>query len=285
MPCPNKLRYLFWAASRFLNADTSCPACGDAKTSPLRRKYAVTALYRCPSCEVMFRVPKSSAEEDIEFYQDGYEQGFTTDCPTLEELTRLKSCRFSGTEKDYSSYIEVLRATQLDPGGAIFDFGCSWGYGSWQLRHAGYCVYSFEVSGPRARYAAEKLQCELRTAAELPEKVDCFFAAHVIEHLSNPRALWQMALDVIKPTGKVVLFLPNGDPSRARSHQGYHKLWGQVHPLLLSPLALTRMGELYGFDVRCYSSPFNAQEIAEGAAGRLEGSELLVLASRNQSLF
>ena len=58
--CPNKLRYLLWAGSRFVNADTSCPACSEALTVLVRRKYGVTAFYRCPSCEVIFRVPKES---------------------------------------------------------------------------------------------------------------------------------------------------------------------------------------------------------------------------------
>jgi Zn ribbon nucleic-acid-binding protein len=199
MPSSNKLRYLLWAGTRFINADTSCPACSEVQTVPLRRKYGVTALYRCTSCEVMFRVPKASQKEDVQFYQRDYEQGFTTDCPTPDELTRLKRCCFAGTERDYSSYVEVLRAARLDPGSVIYDFGCSCGYGSWQLRHAGYRVYSFEVSRPRARYAVENLQCELCTPDELPEKVDCFFAAHVIEHLSNPRVLWELALNVNKP--------------------------------------------------------------------------------------
>src|SRR5205807_2594130 len=131
---------------------------------------------------------------------------------------------FAGTEKDYSTYIAVLRAVPLGPGSVIFDFGCSWGYGSWQLRHAGFKVYSSEVSRPRARYAVEQLQCELYDPQQLREKVDCFFAAHVIEHLPNPRDLWEIARGVLKPSGKVVLFLPNGEPSRERHHKSYHQL-------------------------------------------------------------
>lgn len=225
----------------------------------------------------MFRVPKASPEKEVKFYQLDYEQGFTTDCPSPHELTRLKRCSFAGTEKDYSSYVAVLRAMGLASGSTIFDFGCSWGYGSWQLRHAGYRVYSFEVSHPRARYAAENLQCELCPPDKLPEKVDCFFAAHVIEHLTNPRVIWERALDALKPTGKLVLFLPNGEPSREPLYKDYHHLWGQVHPLLLSPRALTRMGELYGFAVRCYSSPYNLQEFAEEALRKLTGDELLIV--------
>jgi SAM-dependent methyltransferase len=278
-----RLKYLLWSASRIVNADTSCPACGETATVLLRRKYAVTALYRCPSCEVMFRIPKSSPQKLDEFYQSDYKQGFTTDCPAPADLAKLKNTCFAGTEKDYSVYIQVLQAIGLEPGSSIFDFGCSWGYGSWQMRQAGYQVYSFEVSLPRARYAIENLECKMFAPDKLPEKMDCFFSAHVIEHLPDPLVLWETARRVIKPGGKVVVFLPNGDPSREQSHPGYHQLWGEVHPLLLSPLALTKMAERHGFAVDCYSSPYNVRDIADRAPGQKTGDELLVLAFHHQS--
>jgi len=228
----------------------------------------------------MFRVPKSREEESAEFYQKDYKQGFTTDCPAPADLAKLKSISFAGTEKDYSVYIQVLQAIGLGPGTTIFDFGCSWGYGSWQMQQHGYRVYSFEVSRPRARYAAEQLDCKMCAPAELPEKVDCFFSAHVIEHLPNPFALWEVARQAIKPGGKVVTFLPNGDPLRQSSHAGYHQLWGEVHPLLLSPLSLKKMGDRYGFVVNCHSSPYNMQDIEKSAPDRKSGDELLAVAFR-----
>jgi len=273
----NKLRYLIWAGTHFMGADTACPACNEAQTLLLKRKYGVTALYRCPSCEVMFRVPKPSVEAEARFYQKDYNQGFTTDCPDTDELEKLKHDCFSGTERDYSAYIAVLRAAGLGQGSSVFDFGCSWGYGSWQLNHAGYRVYSYELSRPRARYAAENLQCEVYPPDELPEKVDCFFSAHVIEHLTNPRTMWETARDVLKPGGKMVAFLPNGDPELEQVNRNYHQLWNQVHPLLLSALALSRMGELFGFDVRCYTKPYDLREIAGRGGGKLTGDELLVV--------
>jgi SAM-dependent methyltransferase len=274
-----KLKYLGWAAARCLTADKSCPACKGRETALVKRKYLVTALYRCANCELMFRVPKPTVEECDEFYQSDYEQGFTTDCPGTEELERLIANSFAGSAKDYSSYIAVLRAIPLAAGSSILDFGCSWGYGSWQLSRAGYKVYSSELSRPRARYAAEKLGCELTTPETLPEKVDCFFAAHVIEHLPNPRDIWETALAALKPGGKIVLFMPNGEPAREKVYKHYHQIWGLVHPLLLSPAALTRMGEKYGFEVRCYSAPYAAQEIGDGKTRSQTGDELLAVGS------
>jgi 2-polyprenyl-3-methyl-5-hydroxy-6-metoxy-1,4-benzoquinol methylase len=230
----------------------------------------------------MFRVPKPSVEELNDFYQSDYKQGFTTDCPAPDVLEKMLATSFAGTEKDYARYVSVLRAIPLAEGSSILDFGSSWGYGSWQLRHAGYKVYSSELSAPRARYSVEKLGCDLRNIKDLPEKVDCFFSAHVIEHLSNPREMWEIARSVLKPGGIAVILMPNGEPRREEIYKHYHKIWGQVHPLLLSPLALTRMGQRCSFDVRCYTAesykaPFNVQEIAAKAQGIQTGGELLAV--------
>lgn len=279
MSYSSKLRYLLWAGTHIVGANTACPACSEARTVLVRRKYGVTALYRCPSCEVMFRIPKPNPEKEAKFYQRDYKQGFTTDCPAEDELAKLKDSSFAGTEKDYSTYLAVLQALKLEPGSSIFDFGCSWGYGSWQLQKAGFRVYSWEVSVPRANYAAEMLGCTMYPPDELPEKVDCFFSAHVIEHLTNPRILWETARKVLKPGGRIVTFLPNGNPELEQHNPNFHQLWNQVHPLLLSPAALTRMGKFHGFDPTCYSSPYDAGRIESSASEghSLLGDELLVL--------
>jgi hypothetical protein len=75
----------------------------------------------------------------------------------------------------------------------------------------------------------------------------------------------------------MVAFLPNGDPELEQVNRNYHQLWNQVHPLLLSALALTRMGELFGFEVRCYTKPYDFGEIAGQCGGKLTGDELLVV--------
>src|SRR5271169_1850277 len=189
----NKAKYLLWAAARMPGADRGCPACGSHDTTLVKRKYMVTALWRCGHCRLMFRIPKTTENENDRFYQEDYRQGFTADCPAPEVLEELKRTGFRYTAKDYTRYVEILRALGLAPGQSVFDFGSSWGYGSWQLARAGFRVYSYEVSRPRACYSAERLGCDVRSPGDLPEKVDCLFSAHVIEHLVNPRALWEIA--------------------------------------------------------------------------------------------
>jgi hypothetical protein len=65
----------------------------------------------------------------------------------------------------------------------------------------------------------------------------------------------------------IVLFMPNGEPSRERLNGArYHQLWGRVHPLLLSAEALQHMATRHGFD--------------GSTAGQLDGDELVFVARR-----
>jgi 2-polyprenyl-3-methyl-5-hydroxy-6-metoxy-1,4-benzoquinol methylase len=229
----------------------------------------------------MFRVPKSNPGRETTFYQNRYREGFTTDCPGDEQLTALKQTSFQGTEKDYSAYIEAVKAAGVQAGDTVLDFGSSWGYGSWQLTQAGFRVYSYEISELRARYAAERLDCQmLDDARRLAGEVDCFFSAHVIEHLSDPRELWSTARTVLKPGGVIILFMPNGNRHLENRYGSarYHRLWGQVHPLLLTAGALAHMAQEFGFTGCAYGSPYNSTEITAGIEGSLDGDELLYVA-------
>lgn len=281
-----KLRYFSWALKQSLfNPSLRCPSCGNTNSVQLYRKAIVTRLFECPVCKLRFRVPQDDVNESTDFYQNRYQQGFTTDCPTDKALNELLEKKFHGTEKDYQTYIDVLSAIGLNQGTMLLDYGCSWGYGSWQLRQAGFNVYSYEISRPRAEYARTKLQCQMVDNLQmLSRKVDCFFSAHVIEHLPDPSLIWQAACNVLKPGGIFVCFTPNGEPTLEKIYgtKRYHKLWGQVHPLLLSKQALTYSAHHYGFTSYIYSSPYDYMRIQRSKTDEKPvGNELLLIAVRN----
>ena len=220
-----------------------------------------------------------------QFYQEEYSEGFTTDCPSDEALSGLLSQNFLNSAKDFTAYVNVLRMLGLQPGASVLDFGSSWGYGSWQMREAGFRVYSYEVSKPRARYAAVKLACEmLGSLDKLPAAMDCLFSAHVIEHLPNPNLLWELADRVLSPDGLLVCFCPNGSP-HLESVYGLHRydqIWGKVHPLLITPDFLTGASGRHGFVCSVHSTPFAGVSRPPGrqSADGLLGAELLMVAQR-----
>ncbi len=257
MSWSRKFRYFLWALGQTRHSDRSCPSCASPEVETVQRKSVVTALLECRKCGLRFRVPKDSAAKSRHFYQESYEQGFTTDLPSDNELNEMLACHFKNTVKDYQTYIAVLHAIGVEQGSTVLDFGCSWGYGSWQLREAGFKVYSYEVSKGRAEFARKKLECSIVGDEFVSDSIDCFFSAHVLEHLPDPNLLWHFAERVLSPNGVVVCFLPNGD-SRLEAAYGskrYHRLWGQVHPLLVGPGAAASMAKRHAYVSVIHTSP------------------------------
>ena len=277
--------YFLWALGKSLRADTSCPSCSNKATSLVKRKWLVTVLYRCPACHLLFRVPKDNLRSSTVFYQENYEEGFTTRMPLPGELELLLRWGFEGHEKDFRPYIDVLKAIGLKDGSLIFDYGASWGYGSWQLQKAGFKTIGHEIDPVRARYASSQLGVPmLADPKALPGPVDCFFSAHVIEHLPNPNILWETGVASLKRGGWLVAFMPNGDLFQASAAGGaarYHKLWGQAHPMLITPAYLRSAARKYGFDARVYSAPYALEVISRGSElVAIDGWELCVIAQR-----
>lgn len=282
-----RLNYLYWALTH-LNSSTSCPACG-SPSRLVRRKYFVTSLRECNLCALRFRVPKDDQVAAQKFYVDEvYKQGFTTDLPTDTELQSMLRNHFAGTEKEFSPRIEVLRAAGLKTGARILDFGSSWGYGSWQMKQAGFEVLSYEIGQARARYAKEKLDCNTVTdLRSLDGTIDCFFSSHVIEHLPNPNILFEEATRVLHSEGILVCYCPNGAPEREQEHgeELYDRNWGMVHPLMITPTFMKRKSTASQFNqVKVFTSPINPAEVSLRRDGKLDGEELLTIAYRAHEL-
>ncbi len=280
----SRFGYLVWAFRKSLlgGADAiACPACGASDAILVRRKYGVTALRQCRNCNLRYRTPKDDPRSAESFYADEvYKQGFTTDLPSDAELQAMFANQFAGTEKNFSYRIDALLAAGLHPGARILDYGCSWGYGSWQMRQAGFEVFSYEIGQERARYAKEKLQCVMVSDLHtLDGTMDCFFSSHVIEHLANPRSLFDEAERVLRPGGLFVCYAPNGAVEREKKDYGaYHQNWGMVHPLMLTPEFMKGEANRRGF-TRCgvFTSPVPSSDIEALREGCQYGDELLMI--------
>lgn len=197
----------------------------------------VASLLRCQDCCLQFRFPLDREGQDREFYDRSYRQGMTTEMPNKKSLEALKNIAFSGTEKDFSRYIDVIRSCGVANGSRILDFGCSWGYGSWQFARVGFDTYGFEIAASRRKFAEEHLGVrvidDLEAIASGPEehKFDCVFSGHVLEHIARPRDVLELLPKLAKPGGVLIIVTPNGSEEfRRLSPAEWHRLWGLVHP-------------------------------------------------------
>jgi len=248
----------------------------------------------------MYRVPTTSKIENNKFYQKDYTGGgqslsndienFTIDMPNIDASHDPKTIDYKNTEKDYSNNIKVLQSLkELNKKDKIklFDYGCSWGYGSYQIQQKGYEVTSFEISKSRANYAKTKLG--INTIDDLSlvedESFDIFFSAHVLEHLPEPKLTLDYALRIVKKDHYLVIFVPNGSMHFKKIDPRWDKLWGLIHPNLIDEEFYKNVFNDHQYFI---TSSFeddkkNLQKFKEGKnnyIGRLDGGELLIIVKK-----
>ncbi len=268
-----RIAYLLSSAGkRLCGKGRECPACGSKRSMLVSRKYLVTALRRCGDCRLMFRTPTDTATESFEYYQEGYDSGFTTELPGDVELAALLESGFARTPKDFGRWLRILRALGVRDGARVLDFGCSWGYGVWQLRQSGYEASGFELSVPRARFARERLQVHVTSdPRNLPGGFDVVFSSHVLEHIPQLAETLDMLFSRLRPGGMMVAVTPNGAQAyRAKRPDAWQRSWGLKHPLLREGAFWTaRLGE------RPYivtSELFNEATLSDWGGRRTAGS-------------
>lgn len=190
----------------------------------------------------MYRVPVEGERVNKLFYNCMYKQGLTTETPDDAALREMINMKFVNTAKDYTRYIEALFALGAKAGQKLFDFGASWGYGSWQLREAGFDVEASEIGRRRREFAAQKLGIVIVEDPRQPDYLekrrgtfDIFFSCHVLEHVPRPRSVWALARELLRPGGLFIAITPNGSTEARRANPEWRRLWGLVHPNLLDP--------------------------------------------------
>jgi len=272
-----------------LGTDKSCPFCKSTSTRLVDRKNLVLQLRECPACGLWFRWPSETAGFQGKFYQKQYQEaGFTTELPEPAVLERFKASNFLGSPKDFHVSIAVLK--RLMPHGRVLDYGCSWGYGAFQLRNAGYDAVGFEISRPRAKFGREQLGIEILDALSdldtIPDQsLDAIYASHVLEHLLSLKETFAFFARTLRPGGLAMVLVPNAGGRLARElGTKWTPMIGEKHTLALRRDFFEKNMPAYGFQVLALSDPYNPETIEAAMANSTilpcEGEELMVLARR-----
>ena len=290
-----KFKYLLICLKKFLTKKgLDCPSCKSNENLIVDKKYFITSLKRCENCMLLYRTPTTTIEENKDFYQEEYTQGFTTDCPNDDKLNELISNNFRNTEKDYSKIIEILNILNIKfdtnvP--TLFDYGCSWGYGSYQLKKI-FNVKSYEISAPRAKYARDKLGVNIINESELDSlknndnKLDFFFMSHVLEHVPNPSETLDLGLKLLKKGGYIVSFTPNGSMENKKINSKWSQLWGMVHPNFIDEKFYEKFFRNNVYYIG--SSKYNLKNIQNFTKNNqnyiddLSGGELMIIVKKTQ---
>lgn len=237
----------------------------------------------------MFRWPKDTPEFNKSFYQNRYQQvGLTTELPDPGSLEKLIASNFRGTEKDFSGQIAVLR--ELMPQGKVLDFGCSWGYASFQLQQAGYDVIGFEISKGRAAFGRNYLRVNMLddygSLDRLRGSFDVIFSSHVLEHLPSFKGVFERFGELLKPEGILLLFVPNcGGENATRLGVRWGPMVCEKHPQALDRNFFETTLPKHRFVVKTFSEPYDPKEIGLCVSNSIaphepRGDELMVYARK-----
>jgi SAM-dependent methyltransferase len=112
---------------------------------------------------------------------------------------------------------------------------------------------------------------------------DCFFSAHVIEHVPAPAKVFEYARKLLRTGGLFLAFTPNGSETYRVRSKDWMRLWGQVHPNLIDDIFLNasfrNSPRVVGSSpVSNMRLPLDSQSIT---VGPMDGSELVFAARHN----
>jgi 2-polyprenyl-3-methyl-5-hydroxy-6-metoxy-1,4-benzoquinol methylase len=275
----SKIQFLAKALVKYATLQAaSCPYCGCDRTTILQWKQGILQLRRCPECSLRFRFPKDDPKESAGFYQRRYRQENVTDLPREEELPFHILENFKNSGRDLTKHLETIRA--IIPAGRMLDYGCSWGYGVYQLSQAGYQATGFEISRPRVEYGRQNLRVDLISDIDtLPSKAfDGIYSAHVLEHIPEPKSALVAFQRLLKPGGKLFLYVPNcaGDEAK-RLGANWGQMINEKHVLALTAEFFDRNLPKHGFCTEFSSSPYEKLPQPYDTDWNPGGEELLVV--------
>lgn len=261
----DKVKYFIKSTINFFSKK-ECPYCTQNDVNIIDRKYLFTTLLECESCNLMFRHPLDSEKFNFKFYNSDYNQnGITTDLPSSVQLKSLIDSKFANTNRninDLKSIIEAINGTFVNQ--KILDYGCSWGYTSWQLKDLGMLASGFEISKARAEFGIKNLNVPIFTNIEdiTGGPFEFIFSSHVIEHLPDIKTFVTFCLGNLKDNGYLIFLCPNGSKDFKKKHpKNFHLFWGQVHPNMISSDFYNHIFGNFPFYIA--SSPYDFKELRE----------------------
>lgn len=246
-----KINYAFQSIVKSLDGKHNlCPSCGSPKYFFFGGKAFSkfpTSLRNCQNCNLLYRFPTTLESESLRFYELEYSQpGLTTDLPDKATLSNLVSKDFIGSEKDFSVWIPLLKTLSMVIGRKIrvLDYGANWGYTVYQLNKLDFiteCI-GYEYSKVRSNFGKNELGIAYVKEEDFTRTFDVVFSSHVIEHMHNP-SIFRAHMDLLLIDGGfVVLTCPNGSLTGTVDHSNsWRRLWGQVHPNMISDSFLLKL--------------------------------------------
>lgn len=207
-------------------------------------KKGMCVIVRCSNCGLIFADldDNISITDKYSLYGKTYFDG--TGEINFEEEEKLFSSRFCDRLKRLENHVRK---------GKLLDVGCANGTFLSVAREHGWDAAGYEIS----EYAASKAKDRgFRVYAGLDDSdlraatYDLVTMWHVLEHITNPRFILTKVHELLKPSGMVVIEVPDvGSKPAIQQKENWHFVKPPEHLYYFDKNTLSKLLELTGFSV------------------------------------
>lgn len=191
-----------------------CPVCLSdritvyIKTIDQLRSGEEFRLFRCQSCNFVFTQDHPDEKEAGKYYEsDDYVAHSDNAKGMYNKLYHFARVIMLGRKRRMVENITSLKS------GNLLDVGSGTGYFAGTMKNAGWNITCIEPNKKARDFAAGKFNLNMISMAQvitLPEvSFDCITLWHVLEHLHNPYEYIAALTRLLKPSGTIIVALPN----------------------------------------------------------------------------
>ena len=262
----------------------ACVLCASSQKALFRahdRYHALPGEFRfvqCISCGLVSLNPQPSPRELARHYPENY-YAYSFHAPSAQEVRRaifFYKLYFSTEKPTFRTRLlqlfflpmkHLLRGTSISPGAKILDVGCSNGTFLSKMKSAGMEPYGIEIS-KKGCTNARKLgihvtQGVLERGMYPANHFDAVTLNHVFEHLRDPLETLRELKRIVKPTGKIIIAVPNANSLSRHLFGQYWAPWEVPrHLFIFSPSTMKRCAARAGLRAertRFISFPYEFQ--------------------------
>ncbi|MCM8792433.1 MAG: class I SAM-dependent methyltransferase [Candidatus Omnitrophica bacterium] len=238
-------KIIYFLECLFLKNDTLCPYCSKEQYLVVFRKKRLIDICYCLNCYLYWTNPM------FKFFKF-YDLLYREDDPFIKVPPSYNIDSFDGRfnykKKRYIKIIEYfIHKYKIK---RALEFGCSWGYLVYQLRHFGIDAVGVEISEIRRNFGIKKLGLRIeKKIGDLiakREKFDIIFSFHTLEHLHNISNIFNYFFQLLNKDGILFMEVPHF------KKESNFTIIGTTHPLGFTENFFLKNLPKEGFKVKVY---------------------------------
>jgi 2-polyprenyl-3-methyl-5-hydroxy-6-metoxy-1,4-benzoquinol methylase len=241
--------------NQFINR--SCPGCEGSNYQHLCQKDGFVFV-RCDACWTVFMNPGPSSSAVERLYQTSHNYEYWG----KEVYPASVESRFTKLTVPRAEYvIDALDDLSASRKVKLLEVGAGTGEIVKYIKKLNQAFETFAVEPNPSmwKYFQDSGVTLLKTSLEQLDNsdadFDAIFAFEVIEHLLEPKHLFEKAFELLKPGGKLIFSTPNAQSLEVLSLREASITLDIEHISILSPLAIHSLAKQYGFSVRQIETP------------------------------